>query len=176
MPQRSLKTLFSSFWTGRDKLASHAVTLRSLVVSGSVFTFHNCAPNLVAVLVQVFRPDRQQHAGADQRRDGDGYPDSPGEPGGAGPFLHRQHHPHTVLHRDIQGSTLTWLRPQLHGERERLSLIGLSLKPGKTRLTQPANLKCPESKALSMNPFTMRNAWILFYDLIALCQSCLVFF
>lgn len=113
--------------------------------------------------MQVFRSDRQQHAGADQRRDGDGYPDSPGEPGGAGPFLYRQHHPHTVLHRVIQGSTLTWLRPQLRGDRDRFSVIGLSLNPGKTRLAQPANLKRPESKALSLNPFTMRNARVFFF-------------
>lgn len=57
--------------------------------------------------MQVFCSDRQQHPGTDERRDGDGYTDSSGEPGGAGPVLHREHHPNTMLHGNIQGITHT---------------------------------------------------------------------
>ena len=59
----------------------------------------------MCAFLKVFCADRQQHSGADSRGDGDGEDDSPGEPGGAGPLLHLQHHPHTVLLGDLQGES-----------------------------------------------------------------------
>lgn len=58
--------------------------------------------------MQVLCIDWEQHSRADTRRDRDRKNDSPGEPSGAWPVLHLQHHPHSVLHGNIQGLCFTY--------------------------------------------------------------------
>lgn len=72
----------------------------------SVFTV--CRKCDIYWCMQVLCTDWEQYARADARRDRDRKNDSLGEPSGAWPVLHIQHHPHSVLLGNIQGLFLIY--------------------------------------------------------------------